>query len=94
GVLYDALGAASFSKAELARAGGRLAVASALVGVVRAHDPIPAYRLSGGSTMPGFGTLRSLWRPALEPALAEVEGLVVDLRSGTYAALARVPGAV
>lgn len=94
GVLYDALDIASFRKAERARAGQRLAVASALFGVVRADDPIPAYRLSGGSTLPGFGTLRSLWRPALEPVLAAADGLVVDLRSGPYAALARVPDAV
>lgn len=94
GVLYDALDARSFRKAELARAERRLAVASALFGVVRAGDRIPAYRLSGGSALPGFGTLRSLWRPVLEPALGEVGELVVDLRSGTYAALARVPGAV
>ncbi|MFF5988952.1 peroxide stress protein YaaA [Prauserella flavalba] len=94
GVLYDALDAGSFRKSELARAERRLAVASALFGVVRAGDPIPAYRLSGGSGVPGFGTLRSLWRPVLEPVLAEVGELVVDLRSGTYAALARVPGAV
>lgn len=95
GVLYDALDITNFRKAELARAGQRLAVASALFGVVGAEDPIPAYRLSGGSTLPGFGTLRSLWRPVLEPVLAaDVAGLVVDLRSGPYVALARVPGAV
>ncbi|MFC4000719.1 peroxide stress protein YaaA [Prauserella oleivorans] len=94
GVLYDALDVDGFSAAQLARAQRRLAVASALFGVVRAADPIPAYRLSGGSTLPGFGTLRSLWRPVLEPVLADVGELVVDLRSGTYAALARVPGAV
>lgn len=94
GVLYDALGADGFTKAEWARAGRRLAVASALFGVVRAHDPIPAYRLSGGSTLPRVGTIRSTWRPVLEPVLSELGELVVDLRSGTYAALARIPGAV
>ncbi|PXY28337.1 peroxide stress protein YaaA [Prauserella muralis] len=94
GVLYDALDPGAFGRAQLARAGERLAVASALFGVVRALDPIPAYRLSGGSSLPAFGSLRSLWRPVLEPVLAEVAGLVVDLRSGPYAALARVPGAV
>lgn len=94
GVLYDALDVDGFTAAQLARAGERLAVASALFGVVRATDPIPAYRLSGGSTLPGFGTLRAFWRPALEPVLTRLDGLVVDLRSGTYATLARVPGAV
>jgi cytoplasmic iron level regulating protein YaaA (DUF328/UPF0246 family) len=94
GVLYDALGIKSFSRAALSKAHGRLAVASALFGVVGGGDPIPAYRLSGGSRLPSTGPLRGLWRPALEPALRKTEGLVVDLRSGTYAALARIPEAV
>ncbi|MCO1576597.1 peroxide stress protein YaaA [Crossiella sp. SN42] len=94
GVLYDALDVAAFTKAELARANARLAVGSALFGVLAAGDRIPAYRLSGGSVLPAIGPLGSLWRPALEPALAAVHGLVVDLRSGVYANLAKVPGAV
>jgi hypothetical protein len=94
GVLYDALDVKSLSKAEKSRADKRLAVASALFGVVRAGDPIPAYRLSGGSALPGVGTLGPLWRPELEPVLANTEDLIVDLRSGAYAALARVPHAV
>ncbi|ACU96072.1 peroxide stress protein YaaA [Saccharomonospora viridis] len=95
GVLYDALGASTFTGVERERARRRLAVASALFGVVRAGDPIPAYRLSGNSTMPGLGSLRPLWRPALEPLLADISAdeLVVDLRSGVYANLARVPEA-
>jgi cytoplasmic iron level regulating protein YaaA (DUF328/UPF0246 family) len=94
GVLYDALGAATLTTAEYRRAGRRLAVASALFGVVRATDPIPAYRCSGDSALPGVGPLRELWRPVLEPALTELDELVVDLRSGTYAQLARLPSAV
>ncbi|MGB8403670.1 MAG: peroxide stress protein YaaA, partial [Mycobacterium sp.] len=44
----------------------------------------------------GGTTLASRWKPALEPALAEIAAreLVVDLRSGSYAALGRLPGAV
>ncbi|MBF6173903.1 peroxide stress protein YaaA [Nocardia blacklockiae] len=96
GVLYDALDARAFTKAQRAKAEARLAIGSALFGVVRAGDPIPAYRLSGGSKLPGLPTLSSLWKPVLAPALrAETEGrLVVDLRSGTYQQLGRVPGAV
>jgi cytoplasmic iron level regulating protein YaaA (DUF328/UPF0246 family) len=94
GVLYDALDVASMTRAQRARAGGRLAVGSALFGLVRADDPIPAYRLSAGSSLPGLPTLRALWKPALSPVLAGVDELVVDLRSGSYAALAPVPGAV
>ncbi|RRO16150.1 peroxide stress protein YaaA [Saccharopolyspora rhizosphaerae] len=94
GVLYDALDVGSLEPAERKQADARLAVASALFGLVRGTDSIPAYRLSGGGSLPGFGTLRSVWRPVLEPALAEADDLVVDLRSGAYAALAKVPGAV
>lgn len=94
GVLYDALGAANFTRAEWARAEQRLATASALFGILRAGDAIPAYRLSAGSTLPDVGPLRTVWRPVLEPVLAGLDELVVDLRSGAYASLARVSGAV
>jgi cytoplasmic iron level regulating protein YaaA (DUF328/UPF0246 family) len=94
GVLYDALGFGSLTRPQQRKAGARLAVASALFGVVRATDPIPAYRLSGGSVLPGVGPLQALWRPALEPLLGELGELVVDLRSTTYAHLARLPGAI
>jgi cytoplasmic iron level regulating protein YaaA (DUF328/UPF0246 family) len=69
-------------------------VGSALFGLVGADDPVPAYRLSAGSVLPGRPGLRTFWRPALTPVLDAVEGLVVDLRSGSYAQLAPVPGAV
>ncbi|WKK13065.1 peroxide stress protein YaaA [Rhodococcus ruber] len=96
GVLFDALDAAGFTRAQRAKAYRRLAIGSALFGAVRAGDLVPAYRLSGGSKLPGFGTLASLWRPELSDALsAEAAGeLVVDLRSGVYQQLGPVPGAV
>ena len=96
GVLYDALDVPSLRGAAAARAAARLAVGSALFGLLRASDPVPAYRLSAGSALSGGGTLAARWKPALEPELAEVaeQELVVDLRSGSYAALGRVPGAV
>ncbi|MGO4617781.1 peroxide stress protein YaaA [Nocardia sp. 2YAB30] len=96
GVLYDALDAGSFTRAQRAKAYARLGIGSALFGAVRAGDPIPAYRLSGGSKLPGLPTLSAVWRDALGDALhAEAAGeLVVDLRSGTYQQLGRVPGAI
>jgi len=94
GVLYDALDVRTMTRAQRARAGRRLAVGSALFGLVRAEDPIPAYRLSAGSALPGLPTLRAMWKPALSPVLVAVDEFVVDLRSGSYAALAPVPGAV
>lgn len=96
GVLYDALDVATLRGAAASRARARLAVGSALFGLVRADDPIPAYRLSAGSKLPGRPTLAARWRPLLEPVLAKVatDELVVDLRSGSYESLGRLPGAV
>ena len=94
GVLYDALDVGSLRGAAAERAAERLAVSSALFGLLRAGDPVPAYRLSAGSALPGRGTMASFWRPVLDPVLAGLPGLVVDLRSGSYAALGRLPGAV
>ena len=69
---------------------------SALFGLLRAGDPIPAYRLSAGSRLPGQPTLAARWRPALDSVLADLaeRDLLVDLRSGSYAALGKVAGAV
>ena len=95
-MLYDALDIGSLRGAALSRAHARLAVGSALFGLVRADDPIPAYRLSASSKLPGQPTLAARWRPVLEPVLADIatSELVVDLRSGSYAALGRLPSAV
>jgi uncharacterized protein len=96
GVLYDALDVESLRGAAAAHARARLAIGSALFGLLRADDPVPAYRLSATSKLPGRPTLAARWRPLLEPVLAELaaDELVVDLRSGSYAALGRLPGAV
>lgn len=94
GVLYDALALPTFTRAERRRAGARLAVASALFGVLRGDDPIPAYRLSGGTILPGVGGLRAVWHSSLSKSLSTADDLVLDLRSGPYANLATVPHAV
>jgi uncharacterized protein len=87
GVLYDALDAASLSPAAKRRAGTRLTVTSALFGLVRPADRIPAYRLSGDTSLPGLGPVAAAWRPVLGPAVEDAvgDGLLVDLRSTTYA---------
>lgn len=96
GVLYDALDVDSLRGAAAVRARSRLTVVSALFGLLRAHDPIPPYRLSATSRLPERPTLAARWRPALDPVLAGIaeHELIVDLRSGSYAALGQVPGAV
>ncbi|QGU04876.1 peroxide stress protein YaaA [Corynebacterium comes] len=94
GVLFDALDAPSLPHAALSR----LAVGSALFGVLRALDPIPRYRLSGGTKLPGADgsapTMKARWGTSVSEALSSVDGLVVDLRSGAYQQLGRVDSAV
>jgi cytoplasmic iron level regulating protein YaaA (DUF328/UPF0246 family) len=93
GIVYDNLSYSTLSAAARERADATLVVASALFGLLRPQDRVPSYRLSGGTVLPGLGGLAPRWRPVLEPLLAREE-LVVDLRSGAYAQLARVPHAV
>ncbi|WJY97805.1 YaaA family protein [Corynebacterium fournieri] len=88
GVLYDALDAATLPADALPR----LAVGSALFGLVRAGDLIPRYRVSGGSKLGGT-TMKAWWGSAVTEALAE-QDFVVDMRSGAYQQLGPVPGAV
>ena len=124
GIVYDNLGYDTLTGPARRRANASLVVASALFGLLRPTDQVPAYLLSGGTVLPGLGGLSGgtvlpapsglpgfggppsrgglpsagglapLWRSALETELAAAPGLVVDLRSGVYAGLANVPGAV
>lgn len=90
GVLYDALDAASLPDWD------QLAIGSALFGVVGAADPIPHYRLSGGTKL-GGRTLKSRFGDSVTQALDDAGGggaLVLDLRSGAYQALGRLKRAV
>jgi uncharacterized protein len=91
GVLYEALDLASLGAAARRRATGRLAVTSALFGLVRPSDRIPSYRLSGDVSLPGVGPVSTYWSRHLDEAVrtAAGRGLVVDLRSSTYAAFWR-----
>ncbi len=91
GVLYDALGFDTLSPAARRRATSRVAVTSSLFGIVRPGDRIPAYRLSGDAVLPGVGSVAGAWREVLGDAIADAmrHGLLVDLRSSTYAAFWR-----
>lgn len=94
GVLYAAWAPAERSEGARKRAEDIVAVTSALFGLVRPGDPIPAYRLSATVTLPRLGTVAGLWRPRLGPELLERvgDGLLVDLRSGAYVNLHRPAG--
>jgi uncharacterized protein len=79
GVLYEHLRLGTFADS------GNVLIASALWGFVRPSDRIPAYRLSMGATLPRIASLPALWRDPLRKALPD-DGLIVDMRSGSYTA--------
>lgn len=95
GVLYDAL-----SPADLPAAGrSRLAIGSALFGVVGGDDLIPHYRLSATVKLPVASrgrqpapTMKRRWGGSISEALGDINFLI-DLRSGSYANLGKVAGA-
>jgi cytoplasmic iron level regulating protein YaaA (DUF328/UPF0246 family) len=90
GVLYDALDFVSLDAASRAFAADSVMVHSALFGLVGALDPIPAYRLSHDSRIPGI-RLRSHWSASLTELLDARSGVIVDLRSEGYAELGPLP---
>ena len=95
GVLYDALSAGTLPNEALQR----LAIGSALFGVVRAGDLITHYRLSGDTKLPTRSssttpTLKSRWGGLITEVLSSADDLVVDLRSGTYQQLGRLKTAI
>jgi uncharacterized protein len=96
GVLYDALGLATLTGAARRRARSSLLVSSALFGAVRLGDRLPSYRLSMDARLPGLGTLPGVWRDPLAEVLpaAAGGGLVLDLRSTSYAVAWRPVGEV
>ncbi|KQP75862.1 hypothetical protein ASF37_12935 [Aeromicrobium sp. Leaf289] len=91
GVLFGELDLATLDDAATARAERTVAVASALFGLVRVGDPIPAYRLSGTVTLPRLGPVAGRWRPVLPQVLDDevADRLLVDLRSGAYVNLGK-----
>ena len=96
GVLYDALDLGSLEGAARRRATRWLGIISSAFGVVRPNDPIPAYRLSGDTNLPGIGIVSTFWRDRLDEVLSPAAGtgLVIDLRSGMYAGFWRPPAVI
>jgi cytoplasmic iron level regulating protein YaaA (DUF328/UPF0246 family) len=93
GVLYGLLDVATLPPAARARARRSVLIASGLWGLVGPGDRIPAYKLPIDAKVPAAGgTLASAWRPLVAAALAPRDTpreLVVDCRSGGYAAVWR-----
>lgn len=87
GVLYDRLDLPGLPAAARRRAETQVLIASALWGFLRPGDRIPYYRLSAKARLDGIGALAAWWRPVLEQTLPDESGeLIVDMRSGAYAA--------
>lgn len=95
GVLFDALDAATLSAASRRWLGAHVWIHSAPLGPLGALDPIPAYRLAAGTSLPGLPALRRHWAEATQRAIEqEAPPFVLDLRSEAYVALGPVPASV
>jgi cytoplasmic iron level regulating protein YaaA (DUF328/UPF0246 family) len=93
GVLYDALDVASLDASEREFAEQHVVIHSALFGLLRGSDPIPAYRLSHDSRLPAL-PLKKAWREPISAELSRASGLILDLRSEAYVELGPAPGAL
>ena len=83
GVLYDAIDVASLDGSARDFLGRHVVIHSALFGLVRAEDPVPAYRFSHDTRIPGT-SLSKVWRDVNAAVLETEPGLVLDLRSESY----------
>jgi len=77
GVVWDHLDPSSLEAASRRQ----ILVVSGLLGLVRADDPVPDYRLKMGANLPPLGKLSTWWREAVtaEIARAARNRVVVDL---------------
>lgn len=90
GVVYDGLDFAQLPPPVQALANRQLLIFSGLFGVLAGAEGVPAYRVPAKATLPGLGVLATFWRPRLAelmPAMLGRGGLILDLRSGDYAAM-------
>ena len=96
GVLYEALSWPTTTAAQRRRGQCRLAISSALCGLLRPLDLIPAYRLSAGTRMPDLPGLTSIWQDGIANICTTLRRnqIIVDLRSAAYVKLAPIPPAL
>lgn len=90
GVLFERLGLTTLGPEAAEHAANRLLIASALWGVVRPQDRIPAYRHPAAARLPELPTTGRFWAAALDAVLPADE-LLVDFRSGPYRGMWRGP---
>lgn len=84
----------SLTSDEVARAKSTVLIQSAMFGLIPATDLIPDYKINATKKLNGLN-LKQLWAQAHEaiwPRLAG--GVIIDLRSKTYADLAPIPEAL
>jgi cytoplasmic iron level regulating protein YaaA (DUF328/UPF0246 family) len=91
GVLFDALDVRSMRKPARRRLQASTVISSALFGLVRPDDLIPAYRLSGDVALPGIGAPSAHWRDGVGAAISASTGVILDLRSQMYVNLGPIP---
>ena len=81
GVVWDHLDLASLTATQRNAFVKRIIVPSGLLGLVRADDQIPDYRLKMGARLAPFGTMSKFWNESITDALIAVikKKIVVDL---------------
>ncbi len=94
GVLFDALDVTSLTTSARTRLQSSTVISSALFGLVRPDDLIPAYRLSGDVSLPGIGAPAAHWREGVSAIIGQSSGVIIDLRSQMYASLGPIPAEV
>ena len=95
GVLYDALDVPSMTPAQRAGRTGGSPSGPRCSGWSAPGTRFPPTGCPPDLRCPGRPTLRTFWKPCADRRCwPGIDDLVVDLRSGPYAALAPIPGAV
>jgi cytoplasmic iron level regulating protein YaaA (DUF328/UPF0246 family) len=92
GPLHRGLDLAGLPAEARRRAETWVVITSALWGALRPADRIPSYRLDLFARLVGMDRIDHVWRAAVSGVLARAagsEGLVVDLRSGTFRQIGR-----
>lgn len=81
GVVWDHLGLATLTASQRNASIKRTFVPSGLLGMVRADDPIPDYRLKMGARVAPFGLMSTWWSDDLTDAFAQhvKKRVVIDL---------------
>ena len=81
----------SLTSDEIARAKSTILIQSAMFGLIPATDLIPEYKINATKKLNGLN-LKQLWAQAHEAIWPRLSGgLIIDLRSKTYAELAPIP---